>query len=546
MTREGGMEKERQSLVMQIVMADGERSISFLPGLSIHEILASTPLRLRSTCGGIGICGQCLVRIEAGCVNDPTKNELNKLTTAQLAQGVRLACQVRPCQNVRIRIERSAPHASWRNLLEDEYTPFDFSPQSITTFTQKHSSYGVAIDLGTTQIRLSLWDTGKKQRLAGRVGLNPQSYFGTDVLTRLMNASESPDRMQEIGRLVRDAIGGALRDILVEGGWNGQEIGRIMIVGNSAMLALLAERNAHLLLQPESWIRAIDCQPENTDSWRRSWGCDANAIIEVIQPLAGFVGSDLLAGVLAIKLTQGTAGSLLVDFGTNSEIALWDGRQLWVTSAAGGPAFEGWGISCGMPAEPGAIYRAGCKGDSSSLEIEVIGGGQARGVCGSGLVDIIGSLRQSGELKRNGQFTGNFGHEGFCILKGSRDIVLHKQDIDMFQRAKAAISAGITCLLNQSGLNSRDVRRVCVCGAFGRFLNVSNAQAIGLLPGIAPEHVELCGNAALAGAEMLLCSDKTRTLESLRRNMRIINMSSDPIYENLFIEHLYLQPMLLD
>jgi uncharacterized 2Fe-2S/4Fe-4S cluster protein (DUF4445 family) len=130
----------------------------------------------------------------------------------------------------------------------------------------------------------------------------------------------------------------------------------------------------------------------------------------------------------------------------------------------------------------------------------VIGGGQARGVCGSGLVDIIGSLRQSGELKRNGQFTGNFGHEGFCILKGSRDIVLHKQDIDMFQRAKAAISAGITCLLNQSGLNSRDVRRVCVCGAFGRFLNVSNAQAIGLLPGIDPEHVELCGNAALAGA----------------------------------------------
>jgi uncharacterized 2Fe-2S/4Fe-4S cluster protein (DUF4445 family) len=191
--------------------------------------------------------------------------------------------------------------------------------------------------------------------------LNPQSYFGTDVLTRLMNASESPDRMQEIGRLVRDAIGGALRDIWFEGGWNGQEIGRIMIVGNSAMLALLAERNAHLLLQPESWIRAIDCQPENTDSWRRSWGCDANAIIEVIQPLAGFVGSDLLAGVLAIKLTQGTAGSLLVDFGTNSEIALWDGRQLWVTSAAGGPAFEGWGISCGMPAEPGAIYRAGCK-----------------------------------------------------------------------------------------------------------------------------------------------------------------------------------------
>ncbi|GAK54959.1 ferredoxin [Candidatus Vecturithrix granuli] len=540
------MEKDSQSFVMQIVMTDGEHRISFLPGLSIHEILASTPLRLRSACGGIGICGQCLVGVEAGCVNDPTPNELHKLASDQLAQGMRLACQVRPCQNVRIRIERSVPQASWRSLLEDEYTPFDLSTQSISTSTQKHPSYGVAVDLGTTQIRLSLWDMKKKQRLAGRVGLNPQSCFGTDVLTRLVNASESPDRMREIGGLARDAIGGALRDMLSEGGWNSQAIGHIMIVGNSAMLALLAERNAHLLLHPEYWMREINCQPDDTDSWRRSWECHESAVIEIVQPLAGFVGSDLLAGVLATQLTQGAAGSLLIDFGTNSEIALWDGMQLWVTSAAGGPAFEGWGISCGMPAEPGAIYRADHRGDSSNLQIEVIGGGQACGVCGSGLVDIIGSLCQSGELKRNGLFTGNLGHEGFCILKGSRDIVLYKQDVDMFQRAKAAIGAGITCLLKQADLYPREIRRVCVCGAFGRFLNVSNAQAIGLLPGIAPEHVELCGNTALAGAEMLLCSDNTSILKSLRRKARIINMSSDPIYENLFIEHLYLQPISMD
>lgn len=547
MMREGEREKDSQFLAAQIIMADGERCISFSPGLSIHEILEAAPIRLQSACGGIGTCGQCLVRIEAGCVNDPTVNERKKLTPEQLAQGVRLACQVRPRQNVRLRIEGSAPRTAWRSLLENEYAPLDFPPRSISTFTQKHFAYGVAVDLGTTQIRLSLWDMEKKQRLAGRAGLNPQSCFGTDVLTRLVNAVQSPDRGREIGGLARNAITDALRDMLSERGWSNQEPGRMVIVGNSAMLALLAERNAHLLLRPEYWMRVIDCQPDDVMLWRCSWGCDDRTAIEVVQPLAGFVGSDLLAGVLATQLTQGAAGSLLIDFGTNSEIALWDGRQLWATSAAGGPAFEGWGISCGMPAEPGAIYKLDRQGDSSSFQIGVIGGGQARGVCGSGLVDIIGNLRQNGELKSNGQFSRNLDKEGFCILKGQQDIVLQKRDVDMFQRAKAAIGAGITCLLRQAGLNSRNVQRICVCGAFGRFLHVPNAQAIGLLPGVAPEHVELWGNAALAGAEMLLlCSESANTLEPLRKKARIINMSADPSYENLFIEHLYLQPMPMD
>lgn len=544
MTRGGEKKKDSQSLVLQVAMADGDRCISFSPGRSIHEILNSISIQLPSACGGIGVCGQCLVRIEAGCVNDPTANERKKLTSDQLAQGVRLACQVWPRQNVRLQIEGSAPRTIWRRLREDEYAPFDFPPRNFSTFIQKSPSYGVAIDLGTTQIRVSLWDIEKKQRLAGRVGLNPQSRFGIDVLTRLVNAVESPDRMQEVGGLARDAIADALRDMLSEGSWKSQAVRRIIIVGNSAMLTLLAERNVHLLLHPENWMREINCQPDGTDSWRRSWECHESTDIEVVQPLAGFVGSDLLAGVLATKLTQGTSGSLLIDFGTNSEIALWDGTQLWATSAAGGPAFEGWGISCGMPAEPGAIYKFDRQDDSSNLQFEVIGGGQARGVCGSGLMDIIGNLRQSGDLKYNGQFTGNIGKEGFYILRGQQDIAVKNQDIDTFQRAKAAIGAGITCLLNQAGLNPRDIQRICICGAFGQFLNVSNAQAVGLVPRTAPEQIELWGNAALAGAEMLLfCSDRANILETLRKKARIINMSTDPTYENLFIEHLYLQPM---
>ncbi len=153
------------------------------------------------------------------------------------------------------------------------------------------------------------------------------------------------------------------------------------------MLALLSGRNAGLLLQPSHWMSAIDGLPDDTGAWAVAWGIHPQARIEVMPPLAGFVGSDLLAGVMTTHLTENGAGNLLIDFGINSEIALWDGQTLWVTSAAGGPAFEGSGIRCGLPAEPGAIHRVRLR--NGALDFAVIAGGEPRGICGSGLVDLI-------------------------------------------------------------------------------------------------------------------------------------------------------------
>ena len=258
------------------------------------------------------------------------------------------------------------------------------------------------------------------------------------------------------------------------------------------------------------------------------------------------MGSDLLAGVVATRLND-RPGSLLIDFGTNSEMALWDGSSLWVTSAAGGPAFESCGVQCGMPAEPGAIYRVERHEGSGELNVQVIGGGVAKGLCGTGLVDLVALLRGTGELKPTGKFASPYSGDSFVIQKEGPTIRLTKGDVDMFQRAKAAIGVGMKTLLGNAKMGATDLQRVCVCGVFGARLNTRNARLVGLLPDIPDERIELCGNTALAGCEQLLLSaSMEEELGLLRERTAIINLSSISDFEELFLENLYLQPLKVD
>jgi len=534
--------------VLHIHSEHDNRRISFATGASLLETLKGAAVQIRCGCSGGGTCGLCQIRIISGTANQPTATEQLRLSPEQLHQQFRLACQVRPQQDLSIRIINNPPSTRWRNLPERESTasspPEAALSDSCRMAGDTTRRLGVAVDLGTTHICLSLWDLTTGQRLTGLTGLNPQHRFGSDLMARLVAASASQQTAGEIGLLVQEAIGEALRLMTDTAGCDLQQIERVLIVGNSAMLALLSGRNHHLLLQPAYWSAEIDCLPLETDAWRAAWGLHPGAAIELVPPLAGFVGSDLLAGILATHLNRQTAPALLVDFGTNSEIALWDGSRLWATSAAGGPAFEGCGIRCGMPAEPGAICRIEPKETEPGFSLEVIGGGEARGLCGSALVDLIAYLLMDGTLNRIGRFTRTIPAEGLLLSSGKVTVAVAKSDIDLFQRAKAAIGAGIVALLHRSGMRMNELQRVCVCGAFGRFLNVRHAQAIGLLPDLPPESVSLCGNTALAGCEQLLLSpERPALLAALKESTCMLNMAQDPEYERLFVENLHLRPL---
>lgn len=481
------------------------------------------------------------MQIEAGDIGSPTKNEILTLAPEQLAQNLRLACQLMPENDLHVRIMNTVSDSGWRDLAPGclPCTPSLLPPLAGQPPTDP--GYGLAIDLGTTQISLSLWDLKRGHRLHSRIGPNPQSHYGADIVTRLIAAGESPENAQRLARLPLEAVAEAFQQMRSPG--EPQEIVQVAVVGNTAMLALLTGAKSRPLLQPHNWTRPMVFRVEQPETWVSVLGIHPQAAVEIVSPVAGFVGSDLLAGVVATRLTE-QPGGLLIDFGTNSEMALWDGQTLWVTSAAGGPAFECCGIQCGMPAEPGAIYRFGEPHGSDGLHFQVLGGGEAKGFCGSGLVDLIACLRQSGELTATGGFASPQHADGYVVLQTDPAICLTKRDVDTFQRAKAALGAGVTTLLARAQLSATELSRICVCGAFGQNLNVRNAQRIGLLPDTPPEGVELCGNTALAGCERLLLSPaESAKLASIRKQAAIINLAEEPDFDALFLENLYLRPL---
>jgi uncharacterized 2Fe-2S/4Fe-4S cluster protein (DUF4445 family) len=538
----------------QLTVIDGDagstRAIPFTPGVAVREILEGAGLKVRVGCSGNGVCGLCLVRTEGDAAGAATKNELLVLRPEQLLQKIRLACQLLPMGDLEIQIINKASKPKWRDLDPDS-VPFapilpELSKGMQAVDVGYGVGYGLAVDLGTTQVSLSLWDLVTGRRVDRRIGPNPQSSFGADVVARLIAAGESGGNAQQLAQLPLEAMAEAVEQMCRREGCRPQQVVQAAFVGNTAMLLLLTGADAQRLLQPRNWTRPAEFSTDPGDGWASLLGIHPQAALEVIPPLAGFVGSDLLAGVLATCLTS-HPGSLLIDFGTNSEMALWDGQTLWVTSVAGGPAFESCGLQCGMPAEPGAIYRFQKPHGSAEPEFEVMGGGEAKGFCGSGLVDLIASLCNSGELTSTGGFPsqGRQGRkDGYVVPRTDPVIRLTKKDVDAFQRAKAAVGAGIGALLARAEIGAAELSRVCVCGVFGLNLNISNAQCIGLLPDVSPGRVEVCGNTALAGCEHLLLSPgRSSEIASLIERSKMINLSQTSEFDALFLENLYLRPL---
>ncbi|MGO9529868.1 MAG: ASKHA domain-containing protein [Syntrophobacteraceae bacterium] len=545
-----------------IKTGDGDRHIEFSTGRYLREILDCTAFRVRSGCRGTGACGLCRVQIKAGELAEANPVERIYLSESQIASGVRLACQVMPQSDLEVSILSREPVSSWRAIPAPSTALPGFSSFTSTSFISTSfisklpkcpgKPYGVAVDLGTTHISLSFYDLSTGEWFAGRRGLNPQGTYGADVMARLVAANESQQAARELRRLAVDAIGSAIMDVAIREGFfddkrGAEQVVKVAIAGNTAMLALLSGRNSHLLLQPAYWTRYIDCSAENTENSQElclEWGINPGALVEVMPPLAGFVGSDLLAGAFAAGLIEGERGSLLIDFGTNSEIALWDSRSLWVTSAAGGPAFEGCGIGCGTPAEPGAIYRVTRPRSDclAALEFQTIDDEKPLGLCGSGLVDLIACLLESGKLTSIGRFSAEVPRGGIVLLNGDRrPLVLTKRDVDIFQRAKAAIFAGVRILLSKASMSPKELRRVYVGGAFGHFLNRESAVSVGLLPDLSEGAVELCGNTALRGCEQLLMSSgSAEIIAALRDRAKLVNMAQCGEFEDFFLQGLYL------
>lgn len=529
--------------VLLIHTETGEKRLDIATGLSVRDALDTTEWRVRAACGGSGTCGACVVKLIGGEVTPPTVAEYMKLTPEERTAGTRLACQMRLKGDAEILLDQPAPPSQWKSIAAENLVAHDAHRTDLSQHV-----YGIAVDLGTTHIRVALWDRKRGKRIATRRGPNPQGAFGADVLNRLDAAHASPERAAELARLARTAIVQAVRDMLARDVGEVTpmlaQIGEVFIVGNTAMLALLSGQGGTALVDPAHWQSRIDCQPADPAAWQEQWFMP-HAKIVLPAPVAGFIGSDLIADLLATRLTDGPPGALLIDVGTNTELALWDGANLHLTSVPGGPAFEGVGIRHGMPAEPGAICRV--QTEAGTFLLDTIAGSEPLGFCGSGLADAIATLLAAGVLKPSGRFATAPGADGYRLAPDNPRTAITGIDVDAFQRAKAATAAAMGELLRQAGLDWNELTRIVVCGAFGHTLDIAHAQAVGLLPMIDPAHIELFADASLAGCEAaLLSTNGQERFAGLTDSCKPINLSLVEGYDDRYIDHLRLRPISAD
>lgn len=464
-------------------------------------------------CGGKGTCKGCRVRVTAGDL-PITARHREMLGESELAAGWRLACCGRADADLTLDI------GQWEETILADNTSFAFSPQP---------GLGVAVDLGTTTLVAQLIDRQTGRVLAVESALNPQAAYGADLMSRVQFAVEPAGRDKLCG-LIRTTIGEMLQTLLGSSP-AGAAVHRIAIVGNTAMHHLFCG----LDMSP---LAAVPFETEQgglqtltpADLGWSGMDALADARIEFLPCLGSFVGSDILAGILATRLHASDAPVGLVDLGTNGEIVIGNRERMLCASTAAGPAFEGARISMGMRAATGAISQAQIV--AGALDCRVIGDVAPRGICGSGLVDAVAAGLQLGAIGVNGRLTD--GRKEFALAGPVR---LNQADIRELQLAKAAIAAGIRLLIDQWGIGPDDLAALYIAGAFGNYINLASARRIGLID-FPAEKVQAVGNTALLGAKMALFrrDDEPGDYADLRPRVQHVGLASDPQFMDAYVD----------
>ncbi len=436
-------------------------------------------------CGGHGKCGKCRVTVR-GAISPPSPQEMQLLSPAELAAGVRLSCLVRVLGDCEVTTDKSGVKA--QIVVSGALPRFDLAPA--------FAKYGVAIDVGTTTLAATIYDASGK-RLSSASCINPQAKWGADVISRIEVALGG--NAKALAEAIRGAIDRMIGELAASANVNAKEIDDVVITGNTVMLSLLVKESVEPLSHAPFAAKRLFGEALTAGELDLT-SLSPTTTVYLPPCISAFVGADTTCAILATDLTKRN-NALLVDIGTNGEIALYHGGQLTGTSTAAGPAFEGFGISCGMRGERGAIDKVMLI--NGELYPHVIGGGTPKGICGSGLVDAVACMLDSEVLDESGFLE----EDPYPIGEG---VSLKGQDIRALQLAKSAICAGIMTLLGEKGLAPTDIQALFIAGGFGNYLNTRNAKRIGLLPNEPAMTPQAVGNAALGGAAMLLLNRELR------------------------------------
>ena len=601
---------------VRVTFEPGGRAVFVLNDTALLEAAALAGLTVDTPCGGAGTCGKCRVQITTGA-RRAGKADRKFFSQDELAAGWRLACQSRVRGDTVVHVPETSLFASGHQILAEaqagaaeevlpairkqyvelpEPTLDDDAPdlmrleeatgaiktnlpmlqrvgrtlrragwKGTAVLSDRHllnfepgdttaQCYGVALDVGTTTVVASLLDLRTGHELAIASAINPQTAFGDDVLSRIERTGSCEGCLGQLQASIIGAVNELIRQLCGQAGIVGERIYELALAGNTTMEHLFCGLDVTQLGQVPfvpAHGRGLLLQADHLGI-----NINPNAAVYVFPVIGGFVGGDTVAGIVATKIAQADKPVMMIDIGTNGEIVLARDGQLWATSTAAGPAFEGARISCGMRATAGAIEKVVLDDD---VAVNVIANVEPTGLCGSGLIDLAAEMLTAGLIAPDGRLlapdqlraglpetlrrrvrTNDDGQVEFLIAEGAdrRRIVLTQRDVRELQLASGAIRAGVRILLKQAGLTTGDLAQVFIAGGFGSFIRRSKAQRIGLMPSdIGHSRISYVGNAALDGAKWALLSTRVRKLaEQLARRTKHVELSQDMDFQTEFAE----------
>lgn len=470
----------------------------FAPGAELHDILRDEVPDFAQPCGGNHTCGKCRVRV-VGAVSEMGDSEKTLLGEAR-EEGERLACfcTLHGDAEVILGEAREAKIIAWHHMPEIEYM---------------EAGYGFAVDIGTTTVVTRLYDRKTGKVLAERMGENAQRGFGADVISRIEACKT------EGLNVLSDRIANQLEEMaaacMQESGVT--EITESVVTGNSTMLHLYEGLDpASLAVVPFTMQSAFGCYSRRTL---------AGAPVYLPRCIGAYVGADIVCAVLTAGLTDGGV-RLLVDIGTNGEMVLAHAGKLLCCATAAGPAFEGAGLSCGMPAKRGAIRKVVLQ-DGEQI-FETVQGAEPVGICGSGILDALAIALATENMDDSGFLEEDIDLGG---------VIINQKDVRQIQLAKSAVCAGLITLMEEADVPAEAVDVFSIAGGFGSSMDLDSGKAIGLFPAALRDKTDFIGNAALGGAAMILLNREIRAQsEHLADAAEEIELSASAAFMDYYVD----------
>lgn len=537
-------------------------------GTTILEAARKAGITIESPCNAAGTCGKCKVKVANKSLENILQNGQHHLSAEEKALGFVLSCQAKVIGNVDVEIPSKNSTKTLKILSYGQ--SFDIEIDGFITKEFKTDGktyvyavdkviavedndttafkYGVVVDIGTTTLVASLVDMNSGEELFSVSALNPQSIIAQDVLSRIKYAS-TEDGLEEMYSGIIDKLNDMIKEIVNETGIKKKYIYETIFSGNTCMIHLAANVSPYSLgkypytpvLKGGSHLSASE---HNLD-------IAENGLIYLPPIISSYVGPDITSGILATRLQDKKGTSIFIDIGTNGEMVIARDGKLSSASTAAGPAFEGMNISYGMRAEKGAVEYFNIE-DDDSIKIKTIQDEEPVGICGSGLLDIVGELVSHKVIGKNGRFVSPESldlplmlrerlvkKDGKDAFEVAEDIFLTQKDVRQVQLAKGAVRAGIEFLMSSLDVDSNSVDRVLIAGSFGYHLRAKSLINLGLLPKEFDGKIEFVGNTSKSGGHAFLLNKNYRSeMTDLVGQIEVIELANGENFDKIFLKSL--------